>query len=360
MFDEENTNNLNKPKYRNLAHEKDEKYIESEHCNKIEELELEDADSGRGDSSVASEVHENTQEDQHGDHLQIGKEFTFRVTVLQATGIATEYSDIFCQFNFMHRHEEAFSTEPVKNAGAPIGFYHVQNITVPVTKSFIEYLKTQPIMFKIFGHYQHHPLHKDAKQECGGQTRPPPRRMLPPSIPISQPVRSPKFGPLPCPPSSTVLAKHDVLVWFEICELAPNGEYVPSVVDHSDDLPCRGLFLLHQGIQRRIRMTICHEQTPELKWKEIRELVVGRIRNTPEPADDLDDADSCVLSLGLFPGDYVDVPGDDRSFFRFEAAWDSSLHNSALLNRVTQTGETIYITLSAYLEVSLNIFSDKL
>jgi len=25
------------------------------------------------------------------------------------------------------------------------------------------------------------------------------------------------------------LAKHDVLVWFEICELAPNGEYVPSV-----------------------------------------------------------------------------------------------------------------------------------
>lgn len=41
-----------------------------------------------------------------------------------------------------------------------------------------------------------------------------------------------------------------------------------------------------------------------------------------------------------------------RSFFRFEAAWDSSLHNSTLLNRVTQTGETIYITLSAYLEVT--------
>ncbi len=164
-------------------------------------------------------------------------------------------------------------------------------------------------MFKIFGHYQHHPLHKDAKQEF--QARPPPRRMLPPSIPISQPVRSPKFGPLPCPPSSTVLAKHDVLVWFEICELAPNGEYVPSVVEHSDDLPCRGLFLLHQGIQRRIRITIVHEPTPEVKWKDIRELVVGRIRNTPEPADEFDD-DSCVLSLGLFPGEVLEVPGDDR------------------------------------------------
>ncbi|XP_061509106.1 kinesin-like protein unc-104 isoform X6 [Anopheles gambiae] len=351
LFDEEQNGQHKVPKIRTIP-DKDEKYIEggNEMGTKLEELEQEDADSGRGDSSVASELHESNDQEP-GEHLQPGKEFTFRVTVLQATGIAAEYADIFCQFNFLHRHEEAFSTEPVKNSGsgAPLGFYHVQNITVPVTKSFIEYLKTQPIVFKVFGHYQHHPLHKDAKQDCQ-ITRPPPRRMLPPSIPISQPVRSPKFGPLPCPPSSTVLAKHDVLVWFEICELAPNGEYVPAVVDHSDDLPCRGLFLLHQGIQRRIRITIVHEPTPEVKWKDIRELVVGRIRNQPEPADD-EDSDSCVLSLGLFPGEVLEVPGDDRSFFRFEAAWDSSLHNSALLNRVTQTGEQIYITLSAYLEL---------
>ncbi|XP_050081309.1 kinesin-like protein unc-104 isoform X5 [Anopheles maculipalpis] len=351
LFDEEQNGQHKVPKIRTIP-DKDEKYIEggNEMGTKLEELEQEDADSGRGDSSVASELHESNDQEP-GEHLQPGKEFTFRVTVLQATGIAAEYADIFCQFNFLHRHEEAFSTEPVKNSGsgAPLGFYHVQNITVPVTKSFIEYLKTQPIVFKVFGHYQHHPLHKDAKQDCQ-ITRPPPRRMLPPSIPISQPVRSPKFGPLPCPPSSTVLAKHDVLVWFEICELAPNGEYVPAVVDHSDDLPCRGLFLLHQGIQRRIRITIVHEPTPEVKWKDIRELVVGRIRNQPEPAED-EDSDSCVLSLGLFPGEVLEVPGDDRSFFRFEAAWDSSLHNSALLNRVTQTGEQIYITLSAYLEL---------
>jgi hypothetical protein len=50
---------------------------------------------------------------------------------------------------------------------------------------------------------------------------------------------------------------------------------VPAVVDHSDDLPCRGLFLLHQGIQRRIRITIVHEHAPELRWKDVRELVVG-------------------------------------------------------------------------------------
>lgn len=59
-------------------------------------------------------------------------------------------------------------------------------------------------------------------------------------------------------------------------QTAPNGEYVPAVVEHGDDLPCRGLFLLHQGIQRRIRITIVHENSPDLIWRDVRELVVGK------------------------------------------------------------------------------------
>ena len=102
-----------------------------------------------------------------GDHLQIGREFTFKVTILQLSGISKDYGDIFCQFNFLHRHDEAFSTEPIKNTGkgpAP-GFFRVQNITVSVTNAFVEYLKLHPIVFEIFGHYQQHPLHKEAKDD---------------------------------------------------------------------------------------------------------------------------------------------------------------------------------------------------
>ncbi|GLH09165.1 Kinesin-like protein unc-104 [Gryllus bimaculatus] len=324
-----------------------------------------DADSGRGDSSVSSDV----KEEELPEHLQLGSEFTFFVTVFQShvgpastESLRAEYSDTFCQFSFLHRHDEAYASDPSSSSV----FFHEENVstvpsafgqafTVTVTKSFIEYLKTQPIVFEVYGHH----LDPSAKmmrkmslvEEPSVQhnNRQPPRRMLPPSIPISQPVRSPKFGVLPSPSTSHVHAKYDVMVWFEICELAPNGEYVPAVVDHSDDLPCRGLFLLHQGIQRRIRITIVHEPVPELKWKDIRELVVGRIRNTPEPEEE--DNDSSVLSLGLFPGEYLEVPGDDRCMFRFEAAWDSSLHNSALLNRVTSYGEQIFMTISAYLEL---------
>ncbi|XP_022180266.1 kinesin-like protein unc-104 isoform X6 [Myzus persicae] len=322
-----------------------ERIVTGKSSNKGDEIEA-DGDSGHGDSSMSSD----NKDEELPSHLLISKDFTFRVTLLQAVGVPDEYADIFCQFNFLHRHDDAFSTEPVKNCGkgTPVGFYHVQNITVPVTKSFIEYIKTQPIVFEVFGHYQKHPLHNDAKQDSTF-VRQPPRRMLPPSIPISLPVRSPKFGVLPSLCTSHIHAKYDLLVWFEICELGPDGDYVPCVVDHSEELPCRGLFMLHQGLQRRIRITVVHETAPELRWKEIRELVVGRIRNIPQSEDD--DTDNSVLSLGLFPGEYLEIPGEDRCMFRFEAAWDSSLHNSVLLNRISTGGEHIFMTISAYLEL---------
>ena len=63
-------------------------------------------------------------------HMKLGKEFTMRVTVLQAYGLASEYSDVFTQFNFINRRDEAFSTEPIKNngKGTPLNFYHVQTV----------------------------------------------------------------------------------------------------------------------------------------------------------------------------------------------------------------------------------------
>lgn len=61
--------------------------------------------------------------------------------------------------------------------------------------------------------------------------------------------------------------------------------------------------------------------------------------------------------MGLFPGEHVEVPSDDRSIFRFEAAWDSSLHNSPLLNRISGNGEQVFMTISAYLEVQYTFYT---
>uniref|UniRef100_A0A672ID69 plus-end-directed kinesin ATPase n=1 Tax=Salarias fasciatus TaxID=181472 RepID=A0A672ID69_SALFA len=274
--------------------------------------------------------------------LEVGSVFTFRVTVLQASGIPPEYADIFCQFNFLHRHDEAFSTEPLKNTGkgSPLGFYHVQNISVEVTESFIEYIKCKPIVFEVFGHYQQHPLHLHGQDLISPPT--PSRKYYPIPMPLSKPVPATKLNTITKSNLGQCVSKYDLLVWFEISELEPTGEYIPAVVDHSGGLPCHGTYLLHQGIQRRITVTLIHEKGSELHWKDVRELVVGRIRNKAEVDDSAADA---VLSLNIISAKNI------KTFYRFEAVWDSSLHNSLLLNRVTPYGEKIFMTLSAYLEL---------
>ncbi len=136
-----------------------------------------------------------------------------------------------------------------------------------MTKSFVEYIKKQPLIFEVFGHFQQQLLPQQTSSgstACaggadGGATdaavsptsvfrpagnlRHPPRRLLPPSLPISQPVRShqvssdPRSGPGAVTPTNEVAssaiggqpmatgqpqevhAKHDLLVWFEVLEL---------------------------------------------------------------------------------------------------------------------------------------------
>ncbi|XP_032967469.1 kinesin-like protein KIF1A isoform X17 [Rhinolophus ferrumequinum] len=282
-------------------------------------------------------------------HLHLGSAFTFRVTVLQASSISAEYADIFCQFNFIHRHDEAFSTEPLKNTGRgpPLGFYHVQNIAVEVTRSFIEYIKSQPIVFEVFGHYQQHPFPPLCKDVLSPLR--PSRRHFPRVMPLSKPVPATKLSTLTRPSPGPCHCKYDLLVYFEICELEANGDYIPAVVDHRGGMPCMGTFLLHQGIQRRITVTLLHETGSHIRWKEVRELVVGRIRNTPETDESLIDPN--ILSLNILSSGYVHPAQDDRTFYQFEAAWDSSMHNSLLLNRVTPYREKIYMTLSVYIEM---------
>ncbi|XP_073794254.1 kinesin-like protein KIF1B isoform X39 [Danio rerio] len=309
----------------------------SEEMNRINEMDLK---LGNVDTKLGDGLAE---------HLEVGSIFTFRVTVLQASGIPAEYADIFCQFNFLHRHDEAFSTEPLKNTGrgAPLGFYHVQNISVEVTESFIEYIKTKPIVFEVFGHYQQHPLHIHGQDVVSPSQ--PSRKYYPPPMPLSKPVPATKLNTITKSNLGQCVSKYDLLAWFEISELEPTGEYIPAVVDHTGGLPCHGTYLLHQGIQRRITVTLIHEKGSELHWKDVRELVVGRIRNKPEVDDSAADA---VLSLNIISAKNLKSShNSSRTFYRFEAVWDSSLHNSLLLNRVTPYGEKIYMTLSAYLEL---------
>ena len=57
---------------------------------------------------------------------------------------------------------------------------------------------------------------------------------------------------------------------------APSGGHVPAAVERYDELPTGGQFLLHRGIQRRLRVTgirLTAERTPEIQWSDVRAVV---------------------------------------------------------------------------------------
>lgn len=129
-------------------------------------------------------------------------------------------------------------------------------------------------------------------------------------------------------------------------------------------------------MQRRIVITVAHEKGAELGWTQVRELLVGRVRlvrDIDEQQQQLADnqaapstssitagnrrrlpsrsmsytanepplCEGAVISLSLFPGQYLSKPDDERIFYRFEAVWDSTLHNSPSLNRLSAYGEKV-------------------
>lgn len=150
-------------------------------------------------------------------------------------------------------------------------------ITVEVTKSFVEYIKSQPIVFEVFGHYQKQPFPPLCKDLIRWATffeitiiiiyfkspkmltKPPysslrpTRRQFPRIMPLSKPgemifwhfwhflshglsmselclclpsVPATKLSTLTRSTAGPCHCKYDLMAFFEICELEANGEWV--------------------------------------------------------------------------------------------------------------------------------------
>lgn len=139
--------------------------------------------------------------------------------------------------------------------------------------------------------------------------------------------------------------KHDLLSRVQIMELDENGEYQPVEVSQTSELDT-GTFQLHQGLQRRISINVSHSSGDALPWDDVTAVRVGRVRLV-DSAGKTPDMGSCEpdvsLKLASSPV-YRENPNGTRSITIY-AQWDSSLHNSLLLDRVTADKYRVQMTI---------------
>lgn len=139
--------------------------------------------------------------------------------------------------------------------------------------------------------------------------------------------------------------RHDVFARIQILELAESGEYVPVEVVQNSSLDA-GTYQLHQGLQRRVLIHLTHSSTESLPWDDIINIRVGSVRLL-DPWGKIPDQD---LQTPDIPLKYIQEPmvkdnADGTSDVSIVGQWDSSMHGSLLLDRVTADKYRVQVTL---------------
>jgi kinesin family member 1 len=129
--------------------------------------------------------------------------------------------------------------------------------------------------------------------------------------------------------------KHEVFARIQILELTETGEYLPVEVIQTSEMDS-GSFQLHQGLQRRVAISMTHSCGDALEWKDVSGLRIGRIRLIDHAGKVPDmSSPSPEIPLKLVSKPTMKTNANGTTNITVVGQWDSSLHNSLLLDRTT-------------------------
>ncbi|KAF2675124.1 kinesin family protein [Microthyrium microscopicum] len=140
--------------------------------------------------------------------------------------------------------------------------------------------------------------------------------------------------------------RHDVFSRVQFHEISEFGDYQPVEVVQLTAMD-GGAFQLHQGLQRRIVISLTHSSGKEFQWKDITTLRMGRI-NLLDQAGKASDIDTPQpdVPLKVVSPPAVRENADGTNNVTIICQWDSSIHASPLLDRATAERHRIQGTLS--------------
>ncbi|TPX17580.1 uncharacterized protein E0L32_012114 [Thyridium curvatum] len=141
--------------------------------------------------------------------------------------------------------------------------------------------------------------------------------------------------------------KHDLLARVQIQEMNEDGEYVPIEVAQTSEMDS-GTFQLHQGLQRRIAINLTHSSGDALPMDDdVPSLRVGQIQLMDQAGKTPDMGTlSPDISLKLTSKPTFRQNANGTRSITIIGQWDSSLHKSLLLDRVTADKYRVQMTVS--------------
>ena len=138
---------------------------------------------------------------------------------------------------------------------------------------------------------------------------------------------------------------HDIVSWLQVRELGADGQYVPVPVVTQGNLD-PGAFSLHQGLQRRVVLTVTSNSGRQLPWTEVVKIKVGNVRLLDAKGRVHEPSSRPLVTLPLQQDQVVEFKPDGSGVLSAESLWDSSIHNTVLLNRVTPANQRVLLQVS--------------
>ncbi|KAJ2890025.1 hypothetical protein IWW38_004359, partial [Coemansia aciculifera] len=162
-------------------------------------------------------------------------------------------------------------------------------------------------------------------------------------------------------------SQHELVVWFRVLELGQDGQWERAPCNQSSSTLGSPVFLLRQGVQRRLRLCLSHNASQHLRITRISTVKVGRPQLVDEKGRNVNShsssssqaAAAAAAAAMLVPLSVIDVRLDDggrldnRCFVHATMAWDTSVYGSALLDMPTADCRSMCVRLALSLGLEI-------
>ncbi|KAI7905643.1 uncharacterized protein BX663DRAFT_500459 [Cokeromyces recurvatus] len=308
--------------------------------------------------NINDKVNVKDQDRKEDDILQVGEQLLFEIRILELTGLnEDEFTDVHVQYRLSsfgsvsRQQEELFATPSSQNFGNnnSIQLDYSQTFSILITERTKDILISEMVYFELYGRAKARFL-SSCERWDDQREKPQLIEMLAENNKRSDPLLQPMDHHVVPQQGLLETERHDILAWIQICELMPDGKYIP-VVSQQNSLLDRGVFLLRQGLQRRIQITLMHNSGRQLVWSKISKATIGHVRLLDTKGRIINSPTHEDVMIRLLFHQEVQYNNDGTSTLTAQGAWDSSQHDCIFLNRLTTTHTSILLNLKWEIEV---------